>query len=182
MEALELLLNRHSCSRLKVPAPAGEGLQLILKAGLCAPDHGALKPWEFIIAKGEGLTRLGDIFARAAEARGESADKVERARNAPSRAPLVIAVAAKVKPHEKVPPFEQHLAAGCSVMAMQMAAQAQGFNGIWRSGWFIYDRQVHQELGLSDEDQLVGFLYLGTPTVECHALRKVVVADHCREL
>jgi hypothetical protein len=33
-----------------------------------------------------------------------------------------------------VPKWEQEMSAGCAVMAMQMAALAQGFNGIWRSG------------------------------------------------
>ena len=51
-------------------------------------------------------------------------------------------------------------------MAMQMAAQAQGFGGIWRSGWFIFDRLLHQRLGLGEQEQIVGFLYLGTPNAE----------------
>lgn len=170
MDALELLLNRHSCPRLAEPAPAGEALDAIFNAGLRAPDHGALTPWEFIVFGGEQRDALGQILARAAQARGEDEDKVEKARLAPLRAPLVIAVAARVKPSDKVPPLEQHLSAGCAVMAMQMAAQAQGFNGMWRSGWFIFDRQVHQELGLAEDDQLVGFLYLGTPLVEVRKL------------
>jgi nitroreductase len=62
-----------------------------------------------------------------------------------------------------VPVFEQQLAAGCAVMAMQMAARALGFGGIWRSGWFMYDRGLHRDLHLRDQDQIVGFLYLGTP-------------------
>ncbi|WP_116472762.1 NAD(P)H nitroreductase [Zobellella maritima] len=170
MDALELLLNRHSCPRLAEPAPAGKALDAIFDAGLRAPDHGALMPWEFIVFAGEQRDALGQILAQAAQRRGDAEDKVEKARLAPLRAPLVIAVAAKVKPSDKVPPLEQHLSAGCALMAMQMAAQAQGFNGMWRSGWFIFDQYVHQQLGLQGEDQLVGFLYLGTPMVEVRKL------------
>ena len=36
MDALTLLLNRHSCGRLADPAPSGEVLDNILKAGLRA--------------------------------------------------------------------------------------------------------------------------------------------------
>jgi hypothetical protein len=36
MDALELLVNRRSASRLAEPAPAGEQLENILRAG-CAP-------------------------------------------------------------------------------------------------------------------------------------------------
>jgi len=49
------------------------------------------------------------------------------------------------------------------VLAMQLAAQAQGFGGVWRSGWLMYDRGFHSDLGLAEADQIVGFLYLGTP-------------------
>lgn len=165
MDALQLLLNRHSNPRLNEPAPKGEQLETIFKAGLRAPDHAGLTPWEFIVFEGEQRALLGDILAKATEIKGEDADTIEGARKAPLRAPLVITVVAKVKEHDKVPRLEQELSAGCALMAMQMAAQALGFNGIWRTGWFAFDRGVHSDLGLSEQDQIVGFLYLGTPKV-----------------
>ena len=55
-------------------------------------------------------------------------------------------------------------------MAMQMAAQAQGFGGIWRSGWMMADRGFHHELGLGEREQMVGLLYLGTPASDEEAL------------
>ena len=79
------------------------------------------------------------------------------------RAPMVIIVAACPQPSKVVSPFEQQLTAGCAVMAMQMAAVAQGFGGIWRSGWPMTDRGLHEALGFGPQDQMVGFLYLGTP-------------------
>lgn len=174
MEALELLLNRHSNPRLIEPAPAGEQLETIFKAGLRVPDHAALTPWEFIVFGGEQREKLGDILAEATRARGDDEDSVEKARLAPLRAPLVITVVAKVKAHDKVPQLEQEISAGCALMAMQMASQAQGFSGIWRTGWFAFDRGVHRALGLAEQDQIVGFLYLGTPQV---AVRKLPERD-----
>lgn len=163
MDALSLLLQRQSIAQLQEPAPCGVALEQILQAGLRAPDHGALHPWLFLLAQGEGRQRLGELLAEVALARDMPPDAVEKARKAPLRAPLVITVVARIQPHDKVPPLEQQLSAGCAVMAMQMAAQAQGFGGIWRSGWFIFDRLIHQGLGLNESDQIVGFLYLGTP-------------------
>ena len=71
MDALTLLLNRPSCGRLADPAPRGEVLDNILQAGLRAPDHGTLTPWQFILFDGEGRERLGKLLAEAAHARGE---------------------------------------------------------------------------------------------------------------
>lgn len=47
MDALELLINRRSASRLAEPAPTGEQLQNILRAGMRAPDHKSMQPWHF---------------------------------------------------------------------------------------------------------------------------------------
>lgn len=38
-------------------------------------------------------------------------------------------------------------------------------NFIWRSGWPMFDRALHDALDLGPDDQIVGFLYLGTPTI-----------------
>lgn len=158
------MLQRHSVGQLTAPAPTGEALQSILRAGLRAPDQCGLHPWHFILAADSGRERLGALLADAALAAGESAESIAKARQA-LRAPLVITVVARVVEHPKVP-LEQQLSAGCAVMAMQMAAQALGFGGIWRSGPLMFERSLHQALGLAPQDQIVGFLYLGTPLAE----------------
>ncbi|WP_041416427.1 NAD(P)H nitroreductase [Shewanella halifaxensis] len=165
MDALELLLTRQSTPRLITPAPNTQQLQHILDAATRAPDHAGLTPWEFIIAEEDGLARLGEVFVNALTLKGADADFIAKAQNMPLRAPMVITVVAKVIEHPKVPALEQHLAAGCAAMAMQQAAFAQGLGGIWRTGELAFDANVHQLLGLQADDQIVGFLYLGTPAV-----------------
>ncbi|MGL5948843.1 MAG: nitroreductase family protein, partial [Aeromonas sp.] len=69
MTGLELLLGRHSCGRLAEPAPSGTALENIVQAGLRAPDHGGLTPWQFIVFTGDARERLGALLADAACAR-----------------------------------------------------------------------------------------------------------------
>ncbi|MGY0613935.1 NAD(P)H nitroreductase [Vibrio sp. FJH11] len=163
MEALDLLLNRRSVGKLSAPAPEGKALENIIRAGLRAPDHAGLTPWRFVIAQGKGLKKLSDILVSAAMAENSDDAVIEKLKNAPYRAPMVITVIAKVTKHEKVPALEQYLSAGCAVQAMQMAAVAQGFQGFWRSGEWMFHPEVHKAFGLEGEDEIVGFLYLGTP-------------------
>ncbi|MCW8333006.1 NAD(P)H nitroreductase [Vibrio paucivorans] len=163
MDALDLLLNRRSIAKLAAPAPEGAALENIIRAGLRAPDHAGLTPWRFVIAQGEGLQKLSDVLVNAATAANSEEAVIEKVKNAPFRAPMVITVIAKVTPHDKVPAIEQHLSAGCAVQAMQMAAVAQGFQGFWRSGKWMFDEQVREAFGVEGEDEIVGFLYLGTP-------------------
>ncbi|GAL27224.1 protein YdjA [Vibrio variabilis] len=163
MDALDLLLNRRSIAKLSDPAPEGVVLENIIKAGLRAPDHAGLTPWRFVLAQGEGRQKLANILGEAATLAGSEQAVIDKAQKAPFRAPLVITVIAKVTPHEKVPAIEQHLSAGCAVQAMQMAAVAQGFQAFWRSGKWMFDDHVRKAFELEGEDQIVGFLYVGTP-------------------
>lgn len=166
MDALELLINRRSASRLAAPAPAGEVLDNILHAGMRAPDHGTLQPWRFIIIENEGRDRFSALLEKASRDAKLDDKAIEKAQQAPYRAPMIITVVAHCEEHPKVPRWEQVVSAGCAVMAMQMAAAAQGFNGIWRSGAWTEDESVRQAFHCRPQDAIVGFLYLGTPQLK----------------
>ena len=166
MDALDLLVNRRSASRLADPAPAGEVLENILRAGMRAPDHGTLQQWRFIIVEKEGRERLSKLREQAARASAMDEKAIEKASSSPFRAPMIITVVARCEEHPKVPRWEQLISAGCAVMAMQMAAAAQGFNGIWRSGPWTDHPQVREAFGCREQDAIVGFLYLGTPQLK----------------
>lgn len=166
MDALTLLLQRRSAARLAEPGPMGEVLENIYQAGFRAPDHGALQPWRFVTVSGDGLARLSKLFYRIAVEEKRDEQGIEKAKNAPLRAPLIITVIAHCDPASKVPVWEQVSSAGCAVMAMQMAAQAQGFNGIWRTGAWTDHPAVRDAFGCREQDAIVGFLYLGTPQLK----------------
>ncbi len=171
MTAIELLTKRYSCGKLTTPGPSSQEIEQLLAVGVRAPDHGALKPWRFIVMTGAGRERLGKIFARAVAASGGDEAKVTKAQNMPLRAPCVIAVVCKYQEHEKVPWVEQVQSAGCSLFSMQQTALAMGYGGIWRTGELARDELVREALGLEQEDELVGYLYLGTE----------VVSSNCRK-
>lgn len=99
MDALDLLLNRRSASRLAEPAPAGEQLENILRAGLRAPDHGTLQPWRFFIIADDGRERFSQLLEKGAREAGQDEKGIEKARNAPFRAPLIITVVARCEDH-----------------------------------------------------------------------------------
>lgn len=180
MDAITLLTTRYSSPRLAEPAPSGEALELIKRAAVQVPDHGALRPWRFVIVEGRAaLSRLGDIFAEAAieEDPSLSVDMQERARQLPLRAPMIITCIAKVVDHNKVPAAEQVQSAACAVMAMQQMAFALGFGGVWRTGAYAQQDYVKQAFDLNVDDEIVGFLYLGTST-SAAPQRTPLVADH----
>ncbi|NRA52578.1 MAG: NAD(P)H nitroreductase [Gammaproteobacteria bacterium] len=177
MDVVEFLLNRHSSSKLAAPGPSEQQIDKLLQIALGAPDHGGLQPWHFIVMTGNGRNKFGDLLADAATANDVAPALIENARKAPLRAPVVIAVVAKYTEHDKVPWVEQVGSAACALFSMQQAALAMGFGGIWRTGYFATHDVVRQGLDLADQDEIVGFLYLGTDQCETHPHKTVEVAD-----
>jgi nitroreductase len=165
MQALDLLLSRGSQPRLQQPAPAGQALENIKQAALRAPDHAGLSPWQFVVCQDQGLVRLGEVFAQADIAAQKPEKSILRAAQLPFRAPMVMVAIAKYQAHENVPWVEQVASASCAVHAMQMAALAQGFAGIWRTGRYAQDKGVKQAFDLQERDEIVGFLYLGSTSL-----------------
>ena len=169
MQAIDLLLNRHSTPQLTEPAPSTEHLEKILKAGCKVPDHGGLRPWHFTIAKGAGLQRLSGVFVNVGQSKSADEAKLAKLAKMPFRAPIIITVSTKRVEHEKVPFQEQLIAAGCAVHAMQMACVALGYGAMWRTGDLSYEPMVKEALNIDAADEIVGFLYLGTPKKEVPA-------------
>ena len=178
MDALSLLLQRQSQPKLVEPAPSGEALDNILSSATRAPDHAGLRPWRFVVCTGDGLSKLGDVFQVAATQAEKDEKDIARAKQLPLRAPMVIVAITTYKEHPKVPWVEQVASTACAVHSMQMAALAQGFNGMWRTGSYAQDPSVKQSLGLAEKDEIVGFLYLGTPSFEAPQKGPVNFADH----
>ena len=163
MNAKELLLQRQSSPRLISPAPIADDIEFILNTGMRAPDHGCLKPWFFTVIKNEGLDKLSKIFEQAAIDLNVSEEKIEKAKKMPFRAPLIIVISTQYQVHEKVPRIEQSIAAGCCTHAMQMAAFSLGYGAVWRTGDYSYNDSVKSGLSINLDDDIIGFLYIGTP-------------------
>lgn len=184
MDTLTALTHRVSVPRLTEPGPRADQLQHLLRAALRAPDHGLLRPWRFIVLDGALRERLGDIMERHLLREQPDADAATRdkARNKALRAPTVIIAVAEITVGHKVPAWEQVLAVGAAVQNMMIAAHALGVGAMWRTGAIANDATAKRELGFSDKDQVVAFLYLGTPAGSVKAIPEEAVETYLREL
>lgn len=187
MDAMTLLHNRNSAPKLSEPAPSGAELNAIFRAALRAPDHAKLTPWRFLTIKGEARNQLGDLFVATAQQKRQQSGQLPMTEQEsrkmaakPLRAPLIIVVIATLTEHPKVPAIEQRLSAGCAAHGILLAAHAQGFAGIWRTGSNCFERSVMTGLGLANNEEIIGFIYLGTVTGSYKPLRELAVEDYCQ--
>lgn len=178
-EFLQFLQQRNSAPKLIDPAPSAPQLEEMFRAALRVPDHAWLRPWRFIVVAGERRQALGQLLEQCLLQRVPDADEAARtkARNAPLRAPLLIVPVVRLSEHPKVPKSEQRLSAGCTAQALLLAAEATGYAGIWRTGDAAFDRNVMAGLGLAAEEEIIGFLYLGTRDGEAKKIPHLETAD-----
>lgn len=183
MDAMTALLTRQSSGKLAEPGPTPAQWALICQAALRAPDHVRLRPWRFLVVRGESRRQLGELFAglQQRDEPGIDADSLEKTRRKALRAPLLVVAIARITEHPKVPAEEQLLSAGCAVHAMLLAAHAQGLGGIWRTGALARDPRLHEALGLLPGETIAGFLYLGTPVQPVTATQRPDPAGYFRD-
>ncbi|HFD16846.1 MAG TPA: nitroreductase [Rhodospirillales bacterium] len=170
MDALTALLGRHTTPPVKMgePGPDEAALHRMLEAAAAAPDHGRLRPFRFLVVRGEGRTALGRLFAEAlrAEVPGIPEAELEKQRSNPERVPLVLVAVLRLQPdHPKIPEHEQIAAAAAAVQNLLVAAHALGFASKWASGRPAASAGVCRGLGLAENERILGILYLGSERV-----------------
>ena len=167
MDAVQLLLTRRSvlAANIVPPAPDQTTLDTMLQIATRVPDHGKLTPWRIQVLRETGQSRLGDLLARLFIQANPTASEKQIAfeRNRPRRAPLLLAVTAKLRPRHKIPEMEQLLSAGAVCYSLLVAAKALGYAAQWLTEWPAYRPEVVEALGHDPAtDRLVGFVYVGT--------------------
>ena len=163
MLALEAILTRVTVPLVKMtePAPDDAALSRMLEAAAAAPDHGKLRPWRFLVVRGAGRERLGELFVKGllAERPETSGAELEKQRTAPLRAPLIVVAIARLDPaHPKIPAWEQQASGACAVHNFLLAAHAMGFAAKWATGGNAASQHVQAGLGLGADESIIGLL------------------------
>lgn len=163
---IQHLLTRRSVSAnaLREPGPDSPQLDQILTAAARVPDHKKLVPWRFILFQGSAREVFGRALAEICrkEQPEPSSFRLEMEAKRFLRAPLVIAVISRVTRPSPAPEWEQVLSAGAACQNLVVAASALGFGVNWVTEWYAYSDGVNQALGLAENEQVAGFVYIGT--------------------
>lgn len=163
--AVDLLRLRRSTPAdfMTGPGPDSETLEAILTIAARAPDHRRVVPFRFIVFEGDARARFGDVLKNAFLSNEPDADdkRAEYEKNRFLRAPVVVAVVSSVDRNHRTPEWEQVLSTGAVCQNMLLAASAHGFAAQWITEWYAYDEKVTSALGLSAQERIAGFVYIG---------------------
>lgn len=160
--------------------PDERALNMILGTATTVPDHGGLQPWRFAVVTGAGRDRLGDaLVAGLHQLRGDDLPDavVAKMRGKAFAAPCSVALIASPDPSSNVPVWEQVASASCTGYAVVLAAVALGYGAVWKSAAVLDTDPVRALFGLTEHEQLLGWVNIGTPAPSVRKLQRVVPAD-----
>ncbi|MFD5594400.1 nitroreductase family protein [Streptomyces griseorubiginosus] len=167
MDVMTAILTRRSEHFLTDPAPSDDELAYLLRGAATAPDHGTLKPWRWILLRGNDRAVLGDCLA--GEHPGQAPDRMAaRMLSAPLLAVLVFAP----RPNGKVPEWEQLAATSSMTHSLMLLLHARGYGSMWRTGRLAQSTAARSLLRIDPAESLLGGLWMGTPDPAKERLRR----------
>lgn len=160
---LRFLLERRSASALIEPGPSDEELGWLVRAAMTAPDHGQLRPYRFVVVRGEARARFGDALGAAAlEERPDlPPGVVDKVRKKAFAAPAQIVLVASPREGMKIPEWEQTATAACTGFAVVLAAHALGLGAVWKTAGALDGSVLRELFAMTPSERLLGWVNLG---------------------
>lgn len=178
MQTLDLLLHRRSSKKFGEKAPSPEQVEQILKAGLRVPDHGKLKPYHFVVIEKSGMPQLRECLKSAVEEFELGEERLKKVENITSK-PMIIGVVAKLDHNiAKVPAWEQMLSAGCATYAIQLAANALGFDTVWITNKWVNGTALRSMFQCEENDKIISLIMIGSPVDN----KQISLTPECEDL
>lgn len=174
----DFINRRQSIGLLVEPAPNTAQLELAIAAALTAPDHHRLHPWRFITIQGKQRVAFGELLAKSLAESGEiDPVQLDRVKQHPMRAPMILICIVQDQPHHKVPHYEQVLSCGAAIQNLLLVLESQGFSSMWRSGAAAESAHLKRALGCAASDEIAGLVYIGTASKEIAPRESLSVTD-----
>jgi len=174
------IVNRISNKSLELPFPSKKEMKSVYKAALRAPDHAWLRPTKFIEIKGKGLDKLSSIFEKFAinDMKCEDNFLINKYKNAPYRAPMILVAITNKQEHPKVPKIEQMFSTAAAIQNVLISLDSLGYGAIWRSGIFALNSKILKYFNEDQNSEIIGYIYIGTPVGKKKKIPDLKIEDH----
>lgn len=183
MDVNEAIRTRRSVGKVATEIPDRSLIEKVLEAARWAPNHHLTQPWKYFVLTGNARNRLGEVLVQI-KAEGMTEDErlkasiqLERERQKPLRAPVILAAAVSPSADPKVEEIEEICAVAAGVQNALLTAHALGLGAIWRTGKPAYSPRMKAFFGLLEKETLLGFLYIGYPSILPKERPRLPIAD-----
>jgi nitroreductase len=147
-----------------------ELIEALLNNAIWAPTHGLTQPWRFTVLTDDAKTTLGEKLAQsyldAIPTENQSDAKLAKLLNRPKKASAVIALIMHREKETKISERDDYAAVACAVQNMHLTATTYGLGAFWSTPKIMNHQNIRSFLELTEEQECVGFFYLGYPEIE----------------
>ena len=150
-------------------------IRQILINATWAPNHGMGEPWQFTVFTGDGLKALANF--QSSLYKQEAGDNFQenkyiKLQQQPLKASHIISLGMKRSAKKNIPEIEDIEAVSCAVQNIYLSVTAYGLGGYWTTGGITYSENAKPFFGLSEEDRLLGFFYIGHVAIPSPAAKR----------
>jgi nitroreductase len=140
-----------------------EQITTLLELADWAPTHANTEPWKFVVyTNGKTFGKQhAELYKADTPADNYMQMTYEKLLHMGDKASHVIICYMQRKPLVRIPVLEEIAATACAMQNILLGATALKIASYWGSGGMAYKPAMKHFLGLGDEDEVLGILYLG---------------------
>ncbi|BDH61884.1 putative NAD(P)H nitroreductase YfhC [Lysinibacillus sp. PLM2] len=163
---LKVLKKRRAIRKFQNKPVELEKIEQLLEAATYAPNDRMREPWHFYVMQGDSLKGYEKVALQFLQKRFPTKPHlVQSSLEAISNTPLVIAVTSAIVEGDEGSTKENAYAVSAAIMSMWLMAEDLGLGMVWRTRGvgLVHDRALHEYIGATDQEQLIGTLCIGYP-------------------
>ena len=166
MNIFEAIKTRRTVHQYEPEVLEDEQVRRIVETGHYAPNHRLTWPWRFTLVGRQGRESIADrAVALKSVGRELSDSQVEKIR-AKILNPGALVVVSQVSCVDDFQSKEDYAAVSCAIQNIALAAHAEGLGSKWSTGGITRDDRTYEVTGVNPEqEEIVGFIWLGTPKI-----------------
>jgi len=130
-----------------------------------APTHARTEPWRFVVYSGDRVRsfaeRHAELYREHTPGEKFTPQKYQNIKALGENVSHIIVAWMKRVPTHKIPEIEEVAATAAAIQTLLLAAASKGIATFWSTGGLTHHPTMQKELGLGEEDKVMGILYLG---------------------
>jgi len=144
-----------------------------------APNHGNTQPWNFVVYADPAkfCEQHAELYKQNTVPEAFNPTTFNNITNMGALVSHVVIASMKRGDLPKIPPFEEIAAASAAVQNLLIGATALNIASFWSTGGMTLRQEFKEFLGLGDDDNVLGILYLGYADEHPEGKRKVPVEE-----
>lgn len=141
-------------------------IEQLLEAATYAPNDRAREPWHFYVMQGESLKGYEKVALQYLEKRFPTKPHlVNSSMEAITSTPLIIVVTSAIVEGDEGATKDNAFAVSTAIMSIWLMAEELGLGMVWRTRGvgLVHETTLHDYIGASKQEQLIGTLCIGYP-------------------